>query len=137
MPSIKPTTIALVLATTLPAPLQAADFVCEALVPIGQKIVCAGFEPNWAVELACAGEDLTATFIDAFSGTSIVRTPGSVAIVDWDPWIFTTSNGVRGKIAMTPAGCTDESDAVRDFTFTPSAAPGLPGPFRSFCCRLE
>ena len=43
---------------------------------------------------------------------------------------------VRGTIAATPGGCTDESDAVRDFTFTPTAAPGLSPPFHSFCCRI-
>jgi hypothetical protein len=25
---------------------------------------------------------------------------------------------------------------VRDFTFTPTAAPGLSGPFFPFCCRV-
>lgn len=119
------------------APLQAADFICEALVPIGQKIVCSGFEPNWAVELVCAGEDMASTVIDAFSGNSVVTTPGSVSISGWDPWVSTTSHGVKGSIALTPAGCTDESDAVRDYTFTPTAAPGLSGPFHPFCCRIE
>ena len=41
------------------------------------------------------------------------------------------------SIAYTPGGCTDESDAVRDFTFTPTAAPGLSEPFFPFCCRIR
>lgn len=129
--------LAALLALAPASPLYAADFVCDALVPIGQKIVCSGFEPNWAVELVCGGEHMTSTFIDAFSGGSVVTTPGTVAISNWDPWVFVTSHGVKGSIAMTPAGCTDESDAVRDYTFTPTAAPGLSGPFHKFCCRIQ
>ena len=129
--------LAAVLAFTVSAPLHAADFTCGGLVPIGQKMICSGFEPNWAVELVCAGQDMTSTFIDAFSGNTIVTTPGTVAIASWDPWVFTTSHGIKGSIAMTPAGCTDESDAVRDFTFSPTAVPGLTGPFHPFCCRIQ
>ncbi|HEY6630102.1 MAG TPA: hypothetical protein VIZ90_01490 [Rhizobiaceae bacterium] len=129
-----------VLAATLAAfagPALAADFACEGgLVPAGQRMICSGFEPNWAVELVCNGGSMSANFVDAFSGSSVQTTPGTVTFSSNDPWTFETSHPVRGTIAATPGGCTDESDAVRDFTFTPTAAPGLSGPFNSFCCRV-
>jgi hypothetical protein len=128
-----------VLATTLiaaSAPALAADYACEGLVPVGERMICSGFEPNWAVELVCNGSTMTANFIDAFSGSGVQTTPGTVTFSSQDPWTFETSHPVRGTIAATPGGCTDESDAVRDFTFTPTAAPGLSGPFNSFCCRV-
>lgn len=115
---------------------NAADYACEGLVPAGQKMICSGFEPNWAIEFACGGSGLTTNFIDAFSGDGIQTTPGTVSFSSADPWTFETSHPVKGTIAATPGGCTDESDAVRDFTFTPTAAPGLSGPFFSFCCRV-
>lgn len=118
-------------------PATAADFSCEGLVPIGKKLICSGFEPNWAVELTCAGPTMASTFIDAFSGGGITTTPGTVAFTSTNPWTFETSHGIRGTVAATPAGCTDEGDNVRDFTFTPTAAPGLAGPFFPFCCRIE
>jgi hypothetical protein len=127
------------LATTLIAacaPAFAADYACEGLVPVGERMICSGFEPNWAVELVCNGSTMTANFIDAFSGSGVQTTPGTVTFSSQDPWTFETSHPVRGTIAATPGGCTDESDAVRDFTFTPTAAPGLSGPFFSFCCRV-
>jgi len=116
---------------------DAADFSCDGLVPLGSRMICAGFEPNWAVELICAGGTMSSTFVDAFSGATIIRTPGSVAFSSQNPWVFSTSTGVSGSIAYTPAGCTDEADRVHDFTFTPTAAPGLAGPFFPFCCRIE
>ncbi len=119
------------------APLSAADYSCNGLVPFGQKMICPGFEPNWAVELVCAGPQMTSTFIDAFSGGAIQTTPGSVAFSSENPWTFETSHPVTGSIAYTPGGCTDEGDNVHDFTFTPTGAPGLSGPFFPFCCRLE
>jgi hypothetical protein len=128
-----------VLATTLIAacaPAFAADYACEGLVPVGERMICSGFEPNWAVELVCNGSTMTANFIDAFSGSGVQTTPGTVTFSSQDPWTFETSHPVRGTIAATPGGCTDESDAVRDFTFTPTAAPGLSGPFFPFCCRV-
>jgi hypothetical protein len=128
-----------VLAATLAAasaPALAADYACEGLVPVGERMICSGFEPNWAVELVCNGSTMTANFIDAFSGSGVQTTPGTVAFSSQDPWTFETSHPVRGTIAATPGGCTDESDAVRDFTFTPTAAPGLSGPFFPFCCRV-
>jgi hypothetical protein len=128
-----------VLAATLAAasaPALAADYACEGLVPVGERMICSGFEPNWAVELVCNGSTMTANFIDAFSGSGVQTTPGTVAFPSQDPWTFETSHPVRGTIAATPGGCTDESDAVRDFTFTPTAAPGLSGPFFPFCCRV-
>ena len=120
--------LAAVLAFTVSAPLHAADFTCGGLVPIGQKMICSGFEPNWAVELVCAGQDMTSTFIDAFSGNTIVTTPGTVAIASWDPWVFTTSHGIKGSVAMTPAGCTDESDAVRRLHLHPDGRARPCGP---------
>ena len=128
-----------VLAATLAAasaPALATDYACEGLVPVGERMICSGFEPNWAVELVCNGSTMTANFIDAFSGSGVQTTPGTVTFSSQDPWTFETSHPVRGTIAATPGGCTDESDAVRDFTFTPTAAPGLSGPFFSFCCRV-
>jgi hypothetical protein len=134
--SLRPYAIAL-LALAMPGAGQAADITCNGLVPIGQKMICSGFEPNWALELVCAGDTMTANFIDAFSGSGIVSTPGSVAFTTSNPWTLTTSHGVSGSVAYTPAGCSDEGDNVHDFTFTPTAAPGLSGPFFPFCCRIE
>lgn len=128
---------ALVALPLLAAPLAAADLSCEGLVPLGQRMICPGFEPNWAVELVCSGETMTANFIDAFSGADIATTPGTVAFSGQSPWVFETSHPVAGSIAYTPGGCTDESDRVYDFTFAPTAAPGLSGPFYPFCCRIE
>ncbi len=118
------------------SPALAADFTCNGLVPLGKKMICPGFEPNWAVELICDGETMTSNFIDAFSG-DITETPGSVAFMSQNPWQFETSHPVTGSIAYTPAGCTDEGDNVHDFTFTPTGAPGLSGPFFPFCCRID
>lgn len=123
-------------ALNAPAAVQAADLSCNGLVPPGQKMICAGFEPNWAIELICNG-GMTSNFIDAFSGNDIQTTPGSVGFSSENPWRFQTSHGIAGSIAYTPAGCTDEGDNVHDFTFTPAAAPGLSGPFFPFCCRIE
>jgi hypothetical protein len=120
-----------------PAAVDAADFSCNGLVPIGQKMICAGFEPNWAVELVCAGGTMTSNFLDAFSGDGIITTPGSVSFSSANPWTFSTSTGVAGSIAYTPGACQDEGDNIHDFTFTPTAAPGLGGPFFPFCCRIE
>lgn len=116
---------------------DAADFSCNGLVPIGQKMICSGFEPNWAVALVCADADMSSNFIDAFSGDGIVTTPGSVSFSTQNPWTFSTSTGVEGSIAYTPGSCQDEGDNTHDFTFTPTAAPGLDGPFFPFCCRIE
>ena len=132
---LRPTVLAATLAAAC-APAFAADYSCEGLVPAGQKMICSGFEPNWAVELTCNGSTMEANFIDAFSGDGIQTTPGTVTFSSQDPWTFETSHPVRGTIAATPGGCTDPSDAVRDFTFTPTAAPGLSGPFFPFCCRV-
>ena len=131
---LRPTVLAVTLAASGSA--FAADYSCEGLVPAGQRMICSGFEPNWAVELVCNGGAMSANFIDAFSGDGIQTTSGTVTFSSQDPWTFETSHPVRGTIAATPGGCTDESDAVRDFTFTPTAAPGLSGPFNSFCCRI-
>jgi hypothetical protein len=131
---LRPTVLAATLIAVSGSALS-ADYSCEGLVPSGQRMICSGFEPNWAVELICNGS-MSSNFIDAFSGDSVQTTPGTVTFSSQDPWTFETSHPVRGTIAATPGGCTDESDAVRDFTFTPTAAPGLSGPFNSFCCRI-
>lgn len=128
--------IPLLFAFLAPAAAQAADLSCNGLVPPGQKMICAGFEPNWAVELLCNGST-TSNFIDAFSGNDIQTTPGSVNFSSEDPWVFQTSHGIAGSIAYTPGACQDEGDNTHDFTFTPAAAPGLTGPFFPFCCRLQ
>ncbi|GAB4363619.1 MAG: hypothetical protein Kow0026_28290 [Oricola sp.] len=117
-------------------PAAAADLSCNGLLAPGQKMTCAGFEPNWAVELTCNGS-MTSNFIDAFSGAGIQTTPGDVTFSSENPWQFETSHPVTGTIAYTPGACQDESDQYFDFTFTPTGAPGLNPPFFPFCCRVE
>jgi hypothetical protein len=132
----RPLRLSLVLAASLPAAAPAADLSCNGLLETGQTMICSGFEPNWALELSCEG-GMSANFIDAFSGDGIQTTPGSITFASENPWQLETSHPVSGSIAYTPGGCTDESDAVRDFTFTPTAAPGLSEPFYPFCCRIR
>lgn len=124
-------------ALSTPQAASAADVMCNALVPGGAKMICPGFEPNWAVEFLCNGPVMTSNFIDAFSGDTITTTPGSVAFSSQDPWVFSTSHGVSGSVAYTPAGCRDESDAVFDFTLTTTSVPGFSGPIAPICCRIE
>ena len=134
--AILPLSLVLAIPPLGQAVADGADFVCGGLVPPGLSLVCAGFEPNWAIELRCDG-DLAANFTDAFSGT-IAVVPGTAAVLTRDPWKIETSHPVTGTIALTPAGCTDESDLVYDFTFTPTGAPGLEGQqLFPFCCRIE
>ncbi|MBU4529955.1 MAG: hypothetical protein KUA43_03295 [Hoeflea sp.] len=130
--------LCLSLALTLGHPVAslAADLSCNGLIEPGQTMICSGFEPNWAIELSCNGE-MSADFIDAFSGDGIQTTPGGIGFSSENPWQLETSHPVTGSIAYTPGGCTDESDRVSDFTFTPTAAPGLSPPFFPFCCRIE
>lgn len=135
--SVRAFVTATILAIALPSAGNAADVSCNGLVPSGSKMICAGFEPNWAVELICSGATMSSNFIDAFSGNDIQTTPGSVTFSSENPWTFQTSHGIAGTIAHTPGGCRDEGDNVHDFTFTPAAAPGLSGPFFPFCCRVE
>lgn len=129
--------LSLSVALVAPGIAVAADHACEGLVPAGQNMICSGFEPNWAVELTCDGSAMSAKFIDAFSVAEIQTTPGTVAFSSANPWTFETSHAVKGTIAATRGGCTDSSDAVHDFTFTPTAAPGLSEPFFPFCCRIR
>lgn len=137
--SVRGALIAAVILGTLSLPTtgHSADFTCNGLVRTGQKLICPGFEPNWAIELACTGGAMTSNVIDAFSGASIETTPGSVSFSTENPWTFSTDTGVAGAIAYTPGACQDEAEIVHDFTFTPTAAPGLSGPFFPFCCRIE
>jgi hypothetical protein len=118
-------------------PTQAADFFCNHLVLSGAKMICPGFEPNWAVELECRGTGMVSNFVDAFSGDGIVTTPGSVSFSNEDPWTFATSHGVAGSIAYTPSGCQDESDRIFNFTLTTTAVPGFGGQVAPICCRIE
>ena len=127
---------ALLLSLACSNSVVAADLSCNGLIESGQTLICSGFEPNWALELTCDG-GMNASFIDAFSGDGIQTTPGSISFATEDPWQLETSHPVTGTIAYTPGGCTDESDAVRDFTFTPTGAPGLSEPFYPFCCRIR
>jgi len=124
-------------AELVPITGHAANYSCNNLVPLGQKMICAGFEPNWAVELLCDGGTMTSNFIDAFSGEGIHTTGGVVSFFSESPWDLATSTGISGTVAYTPAACQDESDAIHDFTFSPTGAPGLDAPFFPFCCRLE
>lgn len=48
-------------------PATAADLSCNNLISSGQKMICAGFEPNWALTLSCSGTAMSSTFMDAFS----------------------------------------------------------------------
>jgi len=132
----KPLCLSLALTLSNSAASLAADLSCNGLLETGQKMICAGFEPNWALELSCNG-GMSSSFIDAFSGDGIQTTPGSISFATENPWQLETSHLVTGTIAYTPDGCTDDSGAVRDFTFTPTGAPGLPGPFFAFCCRMQ
>ena len=132
----KPFCLSLALVLSHPAALVAADLSCNGLLETGQQMICSGFEPNWALELSCDG-GMSSNFIDAFSGDGIETTPGSISFVTQDPWQLETSHPVTGSIAYTPSGCTDESDRVFDFTFTPTGAPGLSPPFFPFCCRMK
>ena len=131
----RPLSLALAILPFLFTTADAADLACNGLVPPGFSLVCAAFEPNWAVELKCDG-DLTSNFTDAFSG-NITVTPGSVTVKSEDPWYIETSHPVTGTIAFSPSGCRDESDRVYDFVFMPTSVPGLSAPFQPFCCRLE
>lgn len=132
----RPLCLSLALTLGHPFTALAADLSCNGLLETGQKMICSGFEPNWALELSCDG-GMSSNFIDAFSGDGIQTTPGSITFATEDPWQLETSHPVTGTISYTPGGCTDESDAVRDFTFTPTGAPGLSAPFFPFCCRIE
>ncbi|MCY0096066.1 hypothetical protein [Hoeflea ulvae] len=134
--SAGPLCLALALGLGHPATALAADLSCNGLLESGQRLICSGFEPNWALELSCDG-GMHSSFIDAFSGDGIQTTPGSITFLSENPWQLETSHPVTGTIAYTPGGCTDESDAVRDFTFTPTGAPNLPGPLFPFCCRMR
>lgn len=137
MTSTRTVFLAVMLAAALPSTGSATDATCEGLVVAGDTLICSGFEPNWAIELTCNGVTMSSNFIDAFSGNDIEETPGTVAFSTRDPWTLSTSHGITGTIALTPGGCTDESDTVRDYTFTPTAVPGLAGPFFPFCCRVK
>lgn len=119
------------------APAGAADLSCVQLVPSGVKLICPGFEPNWAIELECNQGELTANYIDAFSGDDIVTLAGEVTILSQDPWGFSTSHGVEGLISRTPGACQDESDRIFDLTLTTDAIPDYSGQIAPICCRLE
>lgn len=116
---------------------QAADFFCNNLVPSGSKMICPGFEPNWAVEFVCSGTVMRSNFIDAFSGSEITTTPGSVTFLSQDPWQFDTTHGVGGVVASTPGACQDESSRFFDYTLTTTSVPGFSGPVPSICCRIQ
>ncbi len=118
-------------------PASAADFSCNGLVPIGNTMICPGYEPNWAVKLSCTEEGMSSAFVDAFSGADIVETPGRVAIHSENPWGIDTEHGLTGLIAYTPDGCLDASDRSFDFTFTANSVPGYSGQVAPICCRIE
>ncbi len=123
--------------TMATAPGVAADLSCNGLVPPGTTMICAGFEPNWAVEFTCGGAGMQSTFIDAFSGDAITRTPGSVEFSGEDPWRYRTSHGIAGTITHTPGGCQDESDRMFDFHHVTQSVPGFDGRVADFCCRFR
>ena len=107
-PSLAFSVIAIALLPTGAA--SAADLSCAGLVPPGLSLVCAGFEPNWAIELTCDGA-MAANYTDAFSG-AITVTAGDVSVLSQKPWRIETSHPVAGTIARTPAGCIDESNRI-------------------------
>jgi hypothetical protein len=107
-----------------PTAAEAADFSCDGLVPFGKTMICSGFEPNWAVELVCAGPAMTSTFIDAFSGGGITTMPGTVAFASSNPLSFTTSHGITGSIAATPAAAPTRAT-------TPATSPSRRRPCRA------
>jgi hypothetical protein len=74
----------------LPVSAQAADLSCNNLISSGQRMICAGFEPNWALTLSCSGTAMSSTFIDAFSG-DLTETPGTVSFASENPWVLSTS----------------------------------------------
>ena len=61
MPRCKSAILAAALVGAIVIPLQtyAADVMCNNLVPGGAKMICPGFEPNWAVEFPCNGPVMT------------------------------------------------------------------------------
>lgn len=124
-------------AATAGTPASAADFSCNGLVPLGNTMICPGFEPNWAVKLNCTEDGLSSVFVDAFSGADIVETPGRIAIHSENPWGIDTEHGLTGVIAYTPDGCQDASDRIFDFTLTATAVPGYSGHVAPICCRIE
>ncbi len=131
------TALALSLSIFSSSPAWPADPTCNNLVPSGAKMICPGFEPNWAVELICDGEQMSADFVDAFSGDDIVTTPGSVSFLSEKPWAISTSHGIKGLIAYTPGACQDESDRFFDFTLTTTALPDYSDQVAPICCRIE
>lgn len=117
--------------------LMAADYSCNNLVPAGSKMICPGFEPNWAVELICEEPVMSSNYIDAFTSDAITETPGNAMVSGEDPWTFTTSHGIAGTITYTPAGCQDASDRFFDFTLTVDEQPDYDGMLTEICCRIE
>ncbi|WP_099864615.1 hypothetical protein [Pararhizobium haloflavum] len=129
--------IVLLLASGCVLPANAADYSCNNLVPAGSRMICPGFEPNWAVELICEEPVMSSNYINAFSGDEITETPGNASVTSQDPWSFSTSHGIEGTIAFTPGQCQDESDRFFDFTLTTTAQPDFPGSIPDICCRIE
>lgn len=111
------------------------DSACNGLIPSGARMVCSGFEPNWAVVFVCRRSTLSADFVDP---VELKSAPGTVRFLSQNPWEFNTSHGVVGSIASTPAACIDDDGSVLDFTATPQVVPGLSGRPQSYvCCRIQ
>jgi hypothetical protein len=120
-----------------PQALSADYTACNNLVPVGSRMICPGFEPNWAVELICEEPVMSSNYIDAFTGDEITETPGNAMFISQNPWTFTTSHGIAGTITSTPGQCQDESDRFFDFTLTTTTQPDFPGTIPEICCRIE
>lgn len=116
---------------------HASDYSCNNLVPAGSRMICPGFEPNWAIVLICEEPVMSSNYIDAFSGDGITETPGNAMVTSENPWQFTTSHGIAGSIAATPTGCQDASGRFLDFTLTVSEQPYYDGMLTEICCRIE
>lgn len=111
-----------------------ANAACAGLVPQQGRMVCSGFEPNWAITIECRNSRPTASFVDPLT---LQSHPGSVTVTGQHPWLIETNHGVVGVIAFTPNGCPDESERVFDFTMRASKVPGLSGRIYPICCRVE
>jgi hypothetical protein len=117
------------------SPAAAASF-CNQLVPAGSKMICAGFEPSWALELVCSGSGMTSRFIEAYSDPEIT-TAGSVTFLSEMPWRFRTSHGLSGTVRSTPGTCYDDSDRDSDYTLTIMSLPFIDSRPNPVCCRIQ
>lgn len=111
-----------------------ANAACAGLVPHQRRMICSGFEPNWAITIECSIARMAARFIDPLT---LQSRPGNITVTGQNPWQIETSHGVIGVIAFTPKGCQDESETTFDFTMRATKVPGVSGRIYPVCCRIE